>query len=146
MRLFHISSSDLDGETLTPKIPTNILTKLGVENANIPRVSFAPDIKHSLLAIGFNRIKSGPKQLNIFEPQNYRYIKAIYSGELFKRGYVPDADKTLEVWILNKVVVIYAGRIQVIKPTKEYVEIALPTGVKLKNYYWQYKVLDGEFK
>lgn len=144
MRLFHASSNDLNNTLLTPKIPSNILTKLGVENGSIPRVSFAPDVKHCLLAIGYNRIKSGPKILNVYEPNNYKLIKAIHSNDLFKKNYVPDANKTLEVWVLNKVRVVYAGKIKIIRPTKKYIEVSLPTGDKMKNYYWEYKVLDGD--
>jgi len=46
MRLFHISSKDLDGRVLVPKIPDNMFTKMGIENNTIPRISFAPDVKH----------------------------------------------------------------------------------------------------
>jgi len=144
MRLFHASARDLNNKVLTPTIPDNILTKLGVENSDIPRVSFAPDVKHCLLAIGYNRIKNGPKILNVYEPENYRTVKAIHSADLVRRNYVPDADKTLEVWVINKVKVVYTGKIKIISPTRDYVEISLPTGDKLKNYYWKYKVLDGD--
>jgi hypothetical protein len=146
MRLFHISSSNLNGKTLTPKVPDNILTKMGIENNTIPRVSFAPDVKHAILAIGYNRIKTGPKILNVYEPENYRTIKLRHSDYLTANGYVPDADETLETWILNSIKLKYAGKIKIIKPTKEFVRIKLPGNQEIKNYYWEYKVLDGDIE
>lgn len=146
MRLFHISSKNLDGRVLTPKIPNNILTKLGVENNTIPRVSFALDVKHAILAIGYNRIKKGSKILNAYEPENYRNIKLRHSEYLTANGYVPDADETQETWVLNSVKLKYAGKIKIIKQAKEFVRIKLPGNQEIKNYYWEYKVLDGDIE
>lgn len=146
MKLFHISSNDLNNKIITPKIPDNILTKMGIENNSIPRISFAPEIKYSLLAIGYNRLKSGPDILNVYEPDNYRSLKIIDSKELDQKGYVPDAKRTREVWVLNNVKFKYLGKIKIIKPKKEFVKIDLPGGQSIKNYFWEYKVIDGEFE
>lgn len=146
MNLYHISSKNLDGKVLRPKIPKNILTKMGIENNTIPRVSFAPDVKHAILAIGYNRIKSGPKILNVYEPENYQTIKLRHSDYLSANGYVPDADETLETWVLNHVRVKYAGQIKLIKPGKGFVRIKLPGNNEIKNYYWEYKIIDGDLE
>jgi len=143
MRLFHISYNKLNGIVLKPTIPDNILTKVGVENNTIKRVSFAPTVDHALLAIGFNRLKTGPKVLDVFEPENYNSIKFLHNKHLKRKGYVPDADQTKEYWILNPVRVKYAGQIKLIKPKTKFVEIKINDRQKIKNYYWEYKVLDG---
>lgn len=146
MKLFHISKNNLDGKTLSPTVPNNIFTKLGVEDNKTPRVSFAPKVDYALLAIGYNRIKEGPKILKVFEPQDYDRLKIITPKELSKRGLVPDADKTKEYWILNNTRVKYSGKIKIIRPTNKYVEVDVGGGNKIKNYFWEYKILDGEFE
>ena len=148
MRLFHISAANLDGKKLIPKIPENILTKMGVENNTIPRISFAPSIKYALLAIGYNRIKAGPKALMVFEPSDYKMIKSIDNTQLSRKGYVPDVDKTKEHWVINSVKIKYVGKIKIIRPTKKFVEIRWgpQRGQVLKNYFWEYKVLDGDIE
>ena len=143
MKLYHISSSNINGKTLIPKVPNNILTKLGVEDSKTPRVSFAPTVDHALLAIGFNRLKTGPKELSVFEPANYNNLKIIDSKELSMKGKVPDADKTKEVWVLNRVKMKYVGKIRLLGPTNKFVEIKAGPH-KIKNYYWKYKIIDGE--
>jgi hypothetical protein len=147
MKLYHLSTDDLDQQTLEPKVPDNILTKLGIENNTIPRVSFAPEIKYALLAIGYNRIKESTlKIFNVYEPDNYKTIKILTSKELESKDYVPDVDKTKEVWILNNVKLKYVGKIKVLNRTKEFISIKLGQNRELKNYYWNYKVIDGDLK
>ena len=146
MRLFHISSKNLDGRVLIPSVPSNILTKLGVEDNKTPRLSFAPSVNYAILAIGYNRIKSGPKILDVFEPEDYKKLKIIKDKELSIKGLVPDADKTKEHWILNRIRVKYAGQIKIIKPTNKFIEIIISPSSKIKNYYWEYKVMDGDLE
>jgi len=146
MRLFHISSKDLDGRVLVPKIPDNMFTKMGIENNTIPRISFAPDVKHAILGIGYNRIKNGPKILNVYEPENYTLIKLKHSDYLSANGYVPDADETLETWVISTVRLKYVGKIKIIKPTSKYIRIKLPGNQEIKNYYWEYKVINGDIQ
>lgn len=148
MRIYHISSNDLHEKILIPKIPQNILTKLGVENNTIPRISFSPSISHSLLAIGSNRIRQGPKVLNVFEPSNYSKIKTISNKELQKKRYVPDADKTKEVWVINSIEVKYCGKIQIIKQSNKFITIKFGPQKEhiIKNYFWEFKIIDGDIK
>ena len=143
MKLYHISSNDLNGKILQPKIPSNILTKIGAEDNKTPRVSFAPTIDHALLAIGFNRLKSGPKLLNVYEPTAYKNI--VTDKQLDSKGFVPDANKTKEHWITKPVRLKYVGKIRLIKPSKKFVEVRAGS-IKLKNYYWEYKVIVGDLE
>jgi hypothetical protein len=146
MRLFHISKSNLNGKTLSPTVPNNMFTKLGIEDNKIPRVSFAPTIDYALLAIGYNRLKEGPKELKVFEPDNYKVLKIMTPEELTRKRLVPDADKTQEYWVLNNVRVKYTGKIKLIKPASKFVEIDIGQGNKIKNYFWEYKIVDGDFE
>lgn len=146
MKLYHLSTENLNNKVLIPKIPYNILTKLGVENNTIPRVSFSPTISHAILAIGFNRIKSGSKTYNVYEPENYKDIKIITDNDLDTKRYVPDVDKTKEHWVVSNVKIKYVGKIKILKPKNEFILITWGPNQdqKIKNYFWEYKVLDGD--
>lgn len=143
MRLYHISSDNIDEKILDPRIPNNILTKIGAENNTIPRISFATEIKYALLAIGSNRLENGLKILYVFEPTDYKKIKILTDKEISEKGYVPDVEKTKEHWILNKTKVKYCGKIQLLNKTNKFIEIKFGS-LKIKNYFWNYKVLDGD--
>lgn len=94
-KLYFISTSNMDGQTLQPRVPKNFFTEHGFEDSKIPRVCFAPSIDKCLAALSQNvdgitfivhePIKT-PNQL--WKPNN----KA-----------VPDSDITSEFWVTENV-------------------------------------------
>jgi hypothetical protein len=144
MRLYHISSNKLHGKILKPQIPDNVFVKLGVENNTLKRISFAPTVDYALLVTELNKLKLGPNILDVFEPEDYSKIKLTLSKYLAMRGLVPQANKTREHWILNPVKVIYAGQIKLLKRKDKFIETVVNDIHIIRNYYWNYEILDGE--
>jgi len=146
-KLYHLSQHDLNGKTLTPKIPSNIFTKIGKEDDTIPRVSFAPTISQCITAIGNNRIEGNPeKRYYVFEPEDYDKIKITSNKELIKRNLIADAKMSGEVWVISDVKLKEVGVIEVIKKLDLVYQIKDDPHPPFKFYKWKYKVLDGDLK
>jgi hypothetical protein len=142
-RYYHVSTDNLNNKILYPRIPSNTYIDRGYENNTIPRISFALDIDHCLLALGKN-IKG--KVFNVYEPYDYNSIKVITNDELIKKQYTPDAKYTKEVWIVTKCKMKYIGKIKVINASNDFEIFKLGPGsmkdYTVKMYYWNYKIID----
>jgi len=146
-KLYHLSQSDLDGKIIKPSVPSNIFTKLGLEDSKIPRISFASTISQCITAIGNNRIEGNPeKRYYVFEPEDYDKIKITSNKELIKRNLIADAKMSGEVWVISDVKLKEVGVIEVIKKLDLVYQIKDDPHPPFKFYKWKYKVLDGDLK
>jgi len=150
-RLFHIShTSRADIKIMIPKIPENEYVRNGWEDGTIPRISFALDVDHCILALGFNTIKNNTKIYKVYEPSDYSKIKVKTNKELIRKDLVPDAKQTKEVWVLNKIKVNLIAKIQILSPTNRYKTVSHgPNGVDTpekyrRAWFWNWKLIEGE--
>ena len=103
-KLYTISENNLDGKTLTPRIPENFLTKNGYEDNKTKRVCFSTSISKCLTALSQNctnkeffvHVPDPSKEYDIYKPT---------------KDEVPDVIITDEHWILNPVNLICIGKI-----------------------------------
>ena len=110
VKVYHLSQSNLDGKTLSPRVPSNYFTKNGYEDGKTARVCFAKSIDMCLRALSqkctdmelFVHITDG--KYNIYIPSTKE---------------VPDAKITSEVWIKEPVKLKCIGKIKVIKDKGE---------------------------
>jgi len=105
-KIFHLSESNLNGQTLHPRIPVNYLTKNGYEEGRTGRSSFAPTIDGCLVGMATNL--SG-KEFFVHEPENYDAIEI----RKITNNEVPDASLTGEVWVTTPVKLKVVGKIKV---------------------------------
>jgi len=146
-KLYHLSQSDLDGKIIKPSVPSNIFTKLGLEDSKIPRISFASTISQCITAIGNNRIEgNSEKKYYVFEPDDYNKIKIISNDELIRRKLIVDAKQSGEIWAVSNVKFKEVGVIEIIKKLNLVYQIKDEPHEPFKFYKWSYKVLDGDLK
>lgn len=138
MKYIHLSETNLNGVTITPKIPNNFMTKLGYEDSTIPRISVAPTIDNCILGIGYNRIKDGNRRFYVHEPQDYSSIKVISNDEIIHENFTPDASITKESWITSECKFKCIGYIDITEPKKEYESVFYNNKEITKQYYWDY--------
>lgn len=114
MKLFHLSTSNLNGKVLKPRVPYNWLISNGFEDNKTKRVCFAPDIDSSLRAMSSN-IEG--KEFYIHMPKNKP--KKIKTPTI---SQVPDSSITGEIWVMEPVELICIGKITILKSddTDEY--------------------------
>jgi len=150
-RLFHISHASRGIiKEMNPRIPDNEYIRNGWEDGTIPRISFALDVDHCILSLGFNKIKNNTKIYNVYEPSDYSKIKVKSNKELIRKKLVPDAEQTDEVWILNKTKVDNVAQIKIIKPTNRYETVKFgPQGEDTpetyrRAWYWEWKIIKGK--
>ena len=110
VKVYHLSQSNLDGRTLSPKVPDNFLTKNGYEDNKTGRVCFAKSIDGSLRGLSQNLTG---KEYFVHIPDGKYDIYAPSAKE------VPDAKITSEVWIKESVKLKCIGKIKVIKDKGE---------------------------
>lgn len=105
MILYHLSSENMDGKTLTPRIPNNWFTYKGYENNKTPRVCFAPSIDNALCAMA----------RNISNQTFYVHIPVHKPRKIIKptRFSVPDAHITKEIWVTEDVKIKCIGKIKI---------------------------------
>jgi hypothetical protein len=138
MKYIHLSETNLDGVTITPKIPKNFMTKLGYEDSTIPRISVAPTIDNCILGIGYNRIKDGNRRFYVHEPEENSSIKVISNDEIVRKNLTPDAKITKESWITSECKLKCIGYIDITEAKEEY-ETVFYNGKEItKQYYWNY--------
>ena len=106
-RLYFISTKDLDGKTLQPRVPDNYFTKRGYEDGETPRVCFAPSIDQCLMAISQ---KCDGMEFYVYSPI------AVDKNCLYKPSTkeVPDSTITGETWITCPVKIKKIGKIKVL--------------------------------
>lgn len=102
--LFFLSDKNMDGKTLTPRVPNNFLIKNGYEDNKTPRVCFAPSIDQALMAISRN-LKD--EELYVHQPKNVNK-KSIYKPSIKE---VPDVKITGEIWYTEPVELECVGKI-----------------------------------
>ena len=108
--LYHLSQDNLDGKTLSPRIPSNFLIKNGYEDGKTKRVCFAKSIDGSLRGMSQNLkgiklyVHIPEKEYNIYNPTPKE---------------VPDCKITGEVWIKEPVKLKCIGQIEIIKDKGE---------------------------
>lgn len=101
-KLYCISTENLDGKTLRPRIPKNYFTENGYEDAVTPRVCFAPDVGKCLTALSQNCSK---KTYYVYEP--------VGKHDVYKPNdvAVPDSKVTDELWVREPVQLKRVGKI-----------------------------------
>lgn len=104
IKLYHLSSRDLDGNILYPKIPDNYFTKNGYEDAIAKRVCFGPSIDKCLMAMSQN---CTGLELFVYVPDGK------YKTHKPSAKEVPDSVITGEVWITEPVKLKCIGKIAV---------------------------------
>lgn len=110
VKVYHLSQSNLDGKTLSPRVPSNYFTKNGYEDGKTARVCFAKSIDMCLRALSQ---KCTDMELFVHVPDGKYNIYIPSTKE------VPDAKITSEVWIKEPVKLKCIGKIKVIKDKGE---------------------------
>lgn len=104
-RLYHLSQTNLDGKTLSPRIPSNYFTQNGYEDKTTKRVCFTPSIDKALRALSKNCTGI---ELYVHIP----YKEYPISKPTTKQ--VPDCKVTGELWIIEPVKLKCIGKIKVL--------------------------------
>lgn len=114
IRLYHLSSRNIDGKTLVPRIPNNEFIKWGVEDGKTKRVCMGRSVGKCLVAIGRNLTG---QIMYVYVPDS-----TIPSDKIMypTRKQVPDVHLTHEVWVMKNVKLKLVGKIKCIKGTKEH--------------------------
>ena len=127
-RLIHLSKDPLRSPApgvdpyRAPSLPSNQYTSDGFEEADIKRISVAPDIDHCLLAIG-DIVLDGNRIWNVYEVKEYKDIKEVTNKELIRKGWVPDAKQTKESWLLTPTQFRLLGQIRIIRKSNKFVVV-----------------------
>ena len=88
--LVFLSDKNMNGKTLTPRVPDNFLIKNGYEDGETPRVCFARSIDGALMGLSQNLTG---KEFYVHQPKDVNK-KAIYKPTVKE---VPDVKITGEV-------------------------------------------------
>lgn len=107
---FHVSTAELDGRILHPRVPQNYMVDNGFENNKVARVSFGPSIRQCLLALPFKR-----EGMRLFV---YKPAKDVLFTRPNKHD-VPDTGITEEIWVLESVKMKKVGIIELTEPEEE---------------------------
>lgn len=100
--MYHLSTRNLHGTILKPRIPENFFTKNGYEDTKIPRVCFTPTIDQSLMAMSQNM------------EGVYLYVHVpVDKHKVYKPSVeqVPDSKVTGELWVKEPVKIKCIGKI-----------------------------------
>ena len=103
---YFISETKLEDTSLIPRIPKNFFTENGYEEAETPRVCFAPSVDECLAALSKN-IEG--KTFYIYSPVDISKCEISKPDNIA----VPDSDITNELWCTNAVDVQQVGKIKV---------------------------------
>lgn len=135
-KLYFLSKDNMNGKTLSPRIPENYFTKNGFEDNKTKRVCFAPSIDKALMAIS-QRMTGLKLYVHIPDENQKLDIKKPTTKD------VPDCKITGETWVLNNVKVKCIGKIEVLKDAGE-------DGLKFtyrdnaaELYRWEWKWLES---
>lgn len=130
-KMYFLSADNMNGKTLTPRVPSNYFTKNGYEDGKTARVCFAPSIEKALMALS---IKCEGREFYVHVPEDGQDLD-IYKPSTKE---VPDSKITGEIWVKNKVKIKCIGKITNIKDKGE-------DGIKFKYgdkeaelYKWDY--------
>lgn len=104
--IYFLSNTNMDGKVLSPRIPSNFMTKNGYEESKTPRVCFSTSIDGSLMGLSRN-LKNEELYVHIPADKINTYNPSIKD--------VPDCKLTGEIWVKDKVRIICIGKIKVLK-------------------------------
>ncbi len=102
--IYHVSTENLDGKILHPRIPNNKLTEHDLEENKTPRVCFCKSIDKCLMALSDN-LKD--KEFYVHIPADETEYQDV------SKHQVADAKVTKEKWVLCDVKLICIGKIKV---------------------------------
>lgn len=133
---YFVSTEDMDGKIMEPRVPNNFFTDKGFEDNVTKRVCFAPSIDKCLMGLSQN-LKG--KQFYVYEPVKY---SRIYKPNT---KAVPDSKVTDELWIKEPVQVRKVSTIKVIKDAgKDGLPFEYGNGQKAELYEWDYEFLSDD--
>lgn len=112
MNLYHLSSNNMNGKTIFPRVPENFFTKNGYEDSKTKRVCFSTSIDGCLRGMSQN-LTNKKFYVHIPDP-SYKFN--IYTPTTDE---VPDSEITGEVWITKPVKLKCISLIEVIGDTGE---------------------------
>lgn len=98
--MYFLSTINKDGETLSPRVPDNFLTRNNYEDNETPRVCFATSVDKALIALSSN---NKGKEFYIHVPEKKNKKDKGYDVYKPSKKEVPDVKVTGEVWIKEKV-------------------------------------------
>lgn len=139
-KLYFISESDIDGETLKPRVPKNYLTESGYEDNTTPRICFSDDPGKNLTALSQN-VKG--KIFYVYEPDETA------RQNLYKPNSkaVPDQKITNEMWVTEPTTIHKVGSILCIGDDgNDGMKYTYGDGKTAELYGWNYVWLDDEIK
>lgn len=102
--MYFISTSNMDGKTLEPRVVDNYFTRNGYEDSTTKRVSFAPSVNQCLM--GLSQDVSN-KDFYVYEPSDRSKL------DIYKPNpkAVPDSSVTGELWVTTPVQLNRVGKI-----------------------------------
>lgn len=103
---YFISESKLKDTSMIPRVPNNFFTQNGYEDAETPRVCFAPSVDNCLAALSQN---VEGKTFYIYSPVDISKCEMSKPDNIA----VPDSEITNELWCTNAVDVHQVGKIKV---------------------------------
>lgn len=136
--MYHLSFKQLHNKIIYPRVPNNTLTKNRLEDGYIPRICFCPTIEQCLMAIGKN-IEG--RKFNVYTVLN-KNCKIISNDNIIKNAYVPDAEYTKEIWVIEPVKFIKVGRIIVRKALDNPYKYTLRNGMQGECYAWEFDFIN----
>lgn len=138
-KMYFITKENMDGATLTPRVPKNYFTENGYEDSQTKRVSFAPSVNQCLMGLSQN--VTGHR-FYVYEPETRKGLD-IYQPN---QKAVPDSVHTGELWVTTPVKLKRVGRIECTgdagKPGKSF-------GYgkhQAELYDWNYKVISKSMR
>ena len=131
--LYFLSQDNMDGKTLTPRVPKNFFTDKGFEDATTKRVCFASSVDKCLMGLSMN---CTGKEFYVHVPVgNFDVVKPT-------KKQVPDCGVTGEKWITKPVKIKCVGKIKVIgddnKPGKKFTYGDGKYHAELYGWEWEY--------
>lgn len=131
-KMYCISPQELDGKTLTPRVPDNYFTNNGYEDGETPRVCFSPTVDQCLMALSQ---KTTNMPFYVYEPENISKIDVYQPNE----KAVPDCKITGELWVVQPVTLKRVGKIICQEDAgKDGLEYTYGDGKKAELYEWNY--------
>ena len=128
--LFFLSQTNMDGKTLTPRIPKNFFTENGFEDNKTKRVCFATSIDACLMGLSMN---CKNKEFYVHVPVG------MFSVITPTVNQVPDVHITGERWICKPVKIECVGKIKVTgddgKPGRKY---TYGNGIEAELFGWKW--------
>ena len=132
--LYFLSQDNMNNKTLSPRVPSNFLTKNGYEDDKTPRVCFSTSVGKCLIALSIN---CKDKEFYVHSPIGDYEVYTPSTKE------VPDKNITGEVWIKKPVKIACIGKIKVTgddgKPGMRY---AYGNGNTAELYGWNYEWIE----